>query len=72
MAETHSSKNETHVLGDETTDNEEHKPIIKFPPLQKQGGLAAMSRTLQKGEEDKRSLLFGLKGGRDSHQDIMS
>ena len=32
-----------------------------------------MSRTLQKGEETKRSMLgFGQKGARESHQDIMS
>ena len=73
VAETQSSKNEKLILGDETTDNEEHKPSVKFPPLQiKQGALGAMSRTLQKGEEDKKSLLFGQKGGRESHQDIMS
>ena len=34
VVETQPSKIETpHILDEETTDNEEHKPTVKFPPL---------------------------------------
>ena len=78
-AETHSSKKETDLIGDNTTENadEANRPHVKFPPLIKnQGGMAAMSRTIQKEEDNRNktplSMIFGRKGAPDSHQDIMS
>jgi len=56
---------------------DEMRSGVKFPPLlNNQPAMAAMSRTIQKEEENKRknplSIFLGKKGARDSHQEIMS